>query len=60
VTAISAFARGVVLEKLNRLFTFRAFHFEDRPRLPVLGVLSGTFHGCYPFNFRSQAVVRRT
>ena len=45
VSAIAALARRIVFEKLHCVITLGALDFKNCTRLPVLRVLSGTFHG---------------
>jgi hypothetical protein len=52
VAAFGAFAGWIVLKELHLISAFGAFDFENSPRLPVLAVLSRTFHGRSPFNCR--------
>jgi hypothetical protein len=44
MTAAATFARCIIFEKLDFMLTLRAFDLKDCPWLPVLGILSGTFH----------------
>jgi hypothetical protein len=44
VSAIIAFARRIIFEKLNVAAAFRAIYIKDGSLLPVPAVLSGAFH----------------
>jgi hypothetical protein len=44
MTAVAALAGGVVFKKFHTVTALRAFDVENCPFLPVLGILSGTFH----------------
>ena len=45
MTAAAALAGGVIFKKFYIVTALRAFYIKNCPFLPVLGILSGTFHG---------------
>jgi hypothetical protein len=52
VAAFGTFTGWIVLKEFHLISTFGAFNFENSPRLPVLAVLSRTFHDYSLFDFR--------
>jgi hypothetical protein len=47
MTAAAALAGGVIFKKFHIVTALRAFYIKNCPFLPVLGILSGTFHGSF-------------
>jgi hypothetical protein len=58
MTAIAAFAGGVIFKKFHFVTALRAFFIKNRPCLPVLGILSGTFHGLKSFRYSRNMRVK--
>jgi hypothetical protein len=56
MTATAALAGGVILKKFYIVTALRAFNLKNCPFLPVLGILSGTFHGSFLSIFDDTAI----